>query len=900
MSQYLPSDGAQVILIIDDNPINLRVLSENLRQRGFKVVVAQDGEEGVERARLVKPDLILLDVMMPGIDGLETCRRLKASDATREIPVIFKTALTDKVTKIAGFEAGGVDYVTSPIQIEEVIARVQTHLTLHAVKKRLEQQNLDLQKEVEVRERAERALEQARDELEERVQQRTAELRAEVAERKRAEEAQTRLNRELRAISECNQMLLRATDELSLIGEICRIICEEAGYRMAWVGYAEQDEAKTVRPVAWAGVEQGYLGTAGISWSEENECGRGPTGTAIRNGTTCYMQDFTSDAGSSPWRESALQRGYRSSIALPLKDEHGSAFGAVTIYSSEPNAFSPEEIRMLEELAGDLAFGITVIKARIERERAQEMLALRSFALNTVREAAFLVDEQGRYRDVNEEACRLVGYSREQLLRMTVPEVDSQMPAERWPAHWADLKSQRSLTFEHQYSSQDGQNTTIEISANYFEYKGTAYSLTLARDIADRKRAEEEKAKLQEQLHQAQKMEAIGQLAGGVAHDFNNILGIINGYSEILLRERDLKEAQRASIEEILAAGQRAASLTRQLLAFSRKLVLQPKVLNLNLVIEGFEKMLRRLIGDEIEVRTFLDENLSAVNADPNQIEQVLLNFCINARDAMPNGGRITIETANVEVNDATATQHLLSAKNSHFICPVCGETFQPGRYVRLSVSDTGIGMNQETMSHIFEPFFTTKGAERGTGLGLATVFGIVKQSGGHVLVCSEPGRGATFRVYLPVVRQGIREREQIPISQQSLRGTETVLLVEDAAPLRALYRQILEEKGYTVLEAADGERAIQVAEQYQGNLSLLLSDVSLPKMNGPVLAKILLQQRPTMKVLFISGHSDDVVSEPDHLLPPEAGFLQKPFAAEELFIKMREILNPREPEKAA
>ncbi len=390
---------------------------------------------------------------------------------------------------------------------------------------------------------------------------------------------------------------------------------------------------------------------------------------------------------------------------------------------------------------------------------------------------------------------------------------------------------------------------------------------------------------LEERLRQAQKMEAIGQLAGGVAHDFNNILGIINGYSEILLNEQGLKEAQRASLEEVLAAGQRAASLTRQLLAFSRKLVLQPKVLDLNSVIEGFDKMLRRLIGDEIEVWTILAPDLSAVNADPNQMEQVLLNFCINARDAMPEGGRITIETANLELDGAMAAQYF---------------SLMPGRYVTLSVSDTGIGMDQETQSHIFEPFFTTKGPERGTGLGLATVYGIVKQSGGYVSVYSERGQGATFRVYLPAVSPKIQECEQISRPEESLRGTETILLVEDAAPLRTVYRKILEDKGYTVLEAGDGERAIQVAEQHEGNVALLLTDVSLPQMNGSTLAKILLQQRPTMKVLFMSGHGAEVVSGPDHLLPAGTGFLQKPFGAEELFRRTREILDRQKPGTAA
>jgi PAS domain S-box-containing protein len=998
MSQHQMTDAAETILIIDDNPVNLRVLSDHLRQCGFIVVAAQDGEEGLERARIVKPDLVLLDIMMPGINGLETCRRLKASDVTREIPVIFKTSLTDTATKIAGFEAGGVDYVTSPIQIEEVLARVQTHITLHTVQRRLEQ---------------------ARDELEARVQQRTTELRAEIAERKRAEEALTRLNRELHAISECNQTLLRATDEQTLISDICRIVCEEAGYRMAWVGYAQDDDAKSVRPAARSGFEDGYLEGADIHWSESHERGRGPIGTAIRSGKTCYVQDFTADASLAPWREDALKRGYRSIIALPLKGENGKTFGTLTIYSSEPNAFSPEEIRMLEELAADLAFGIAVIRARIERQQAERMLALRSFALNTVQEAVFLIDEQGRFRDVNEECCRILGCSRGQLLESSVSAFDLAMPADRWSEHWADLKAHRSLTFERVLRSSEGRLRTIEINANYFEYDGNAYNLALARDITARKEAEDQlrnsrqrlallieqsplgflgwdsdfrltewnpaaervfgykreevlgreiaflvpdsvrerlyervreiqrdkvairgtnenltkdgrvilcdwsnaplidsqghvigaialcedvtvHRKLEEQLRQAQKMEAIGQLAGGVAHDFNNILAIINGYSEILLRERELEEAQRASVEEIIAAEQRGAALTRQLLAFSRKMLLQPRVLNLNSIVEGFEKMLRRLIGEEIEVRAVLDPNLSAVNADPNQMEQVLLNFCINARDAMPNGGRITIETANVDVNEATAAQHLFLIRDGHLTCPICREELQPGCYVKLSVSDTGIGMNQETMLHIFEPFFTTKGPEHGTGLGLATVYGIVKQSGGHVLVDSVPGQGATFSVYIPIATRQALSPEQEPMPQEITRGSETILLVEDNASLRTAIRRLIESDGYIVLEAEDGERAIQVADQYEGSIALLLTDVSLPKMRGPALAEVLLQQRSTMKVLFMSGYGVDAVSEPSQVLHAGAGFIQKPFDVEELFRKLREILDPHQPEKVA
>jgi two-component system cell cycle sensor histidine kinase/response regulator CckA len=387
---------------------------------------------------------------------------------------------------------------------------------------------------------------------------------------------------------------------------------------------------------------------------------------------------------------------------------------------------------------------------------------------------------------------------------------------------------------------------------------------------------ETERRKTEEQLRQAQKMEAVGQLAGGIAHDFNNVLSIINGYSEILLSNPGIEEATQRRIREILKAGQRAAALTRQLLAFSRKQILQPKVLGLNLVLEDLDKMLRRLIGDDIEIRTVLDPDLGPVKADPSQMEQVILNFCINARDAMPEGGRITIETANVELDEMQAAEHF---------------PMKPGRYIRMAVSDTGTGMDQETLSHVFEPFFTTKGPENGTGLGLATVYGIVRQSGGHVWAHSEPGRGATFSVYLPTAAEEAEPREQEVKPPEIARGSETILLVEDVDPLRVMLRELLERSGYTVLEAEDGERAIQVAEEYAGNIALLLTDVSLPKIQGPAVATSLMLRRSGMKVLYISGYTDNAIVH-SGVLKRDAAFLQKPFTVKELTRKLREILD--------
>jgi PAS domain S-box-containing protein len=312
-----------------------------------------------------------------------------------------------------------------------------------------------------------------------------------ISERKRAEEALSRSNRELCAISNCNQVLLRATDEQSLLEEICRIVCEEAGYRVAWVGYAEHDEAKTVRPVAWAGIEEAVIAKLGVSWAE-TERGGGPGATAIRTGKTCCISDYVTDPQVAPWREIALQHGFRSAVAMPLKDEYANPFGTLIIYCDQPNAFTLEEIRLLEELAGDLAFGIVTLRTRAARDRAKGEVGLLSFALDNVREAAFLIDDRGRFKYANDEGCRSLGYTRAELLGLGVSDIDPEFPAELWADHWLDLKGRRSLSFESCHRTKDGRSFPVEISANYFEYGGQPYNLALARDITERKRAEED------------------------------------------------------------------------------------------------------------------------------------------------------------------------------------------------------------------------------------------------------------------------------------------------------------------------------------------------------------------------------------------------------------------------
>lgn len=371
-------------------------------------------------------------------------------------------------------------------------------------------------------------------------------------------------------------------------------------------------------------------------------------------------------------------------------------------------------------------------------------------------------------------------------------------------------------------------------------------------------------------------MEAVGRLAGGVAHDFNNLLTIINGYAEILSGQFQEGDSRRPHLDEILKAGNRAASLTRQLLTFGRRQVLAPQVLDLNSVVNNVEKMLRRLLREDIELVTDLGPNLGRVKADLGQIEQVIINLAVNARDAMPAGGTLTLQTANAEMDRSRVCR----------LAPM-----EPGTYVTLAVSDTGVGMDADTQKRIFEPFFTTKEVGKGTGLGLATVYGIVKQSGGFIWVNSAPGRGATFTIYLPQILASDQQIQQGKTDAELPVGNETILLVEDESGVRSALRNMLEASGYRVLDAEDGDQAIAIANHHKGAIQLLLTDVVMPKMNGRQVTEHLLRQRPKMKVLYISGYTENAIVH-QGVLDPSVRFLQKPVSQTDLAKKLRQTLD--------
>jgi two-component system cell cycle sensor histidine kinase/response regulator CckA len=505
-----------------------------------------------------------------------------------------------------------------------------------------------------------------------------------------------------------------------------------------------------------------------------------------------------------------------------------------------------------------------------ERKRAEQALSENEARYRTLTEATFdgiLVAENGVIREANDGFAAMHGYTVAEVLGRNAMDFIAEGSREFIAQQ---IRTEAEGRFEIVGLRKDGRTIQLEAVVKTRPYRGSRTALVALRDVTEQKR-------LEEQFRHAQKMEAVGRLAGGVAHDFNNVLTAITGYGDLLLDELPQDSPLRQDVDEIRKAATRASSLTRQLLAFSRKQILVPQVLDVNALVADLDKLLRRLLGEDVDLVTKLDPALVAVRADPGQLEQVIVNLAVNARDAMPEGGKLTIESKNAELDEAYAVDHT----------PV-----KPGRYVLLAVSDTGTGIPAEIQSRIFEPFFTTKEMGKGTGLGLSTVYGIVKQSEGYIWVYSELGHGTTFKVYLPRVSDPVQQVAQRPTGKPA-GGPETVLLVEDEEQVRRLARRVLEAYGYTVLDAMNGEQAVALATQHGGPVHLLMTDVVLPGASGRKVADELLALRPGMKVLYMSGYTEDAIVHRG-VLEPETAFLHKPFTPDALARKVREVLDAR------
>jgi two-component system, cell cycle sensor histidine kinase and response regulator CckA len=606
---------------------------------------------------------------------------------------------------------------------------------------------------------------------------------------------------------------------------------------------------------------------------------KGSCGTAVFRRQQVVVSDIANDPLWTDFSQLALRHGLRACWSTPIASQNGKILGTFAIYYREPRSPDEQHLQLI-------AHATHLVGIAIERERAKAELRAAESRYRTLVErlpAITYIAElgaEGPWHYVSPQIESILGFSPAEWLSTPANWMDRIQAEDRHVALAAEKRFQEThelFQAEYRMFARDGRVLWFRDEAVMLRDTDSQRLLMqgVMYDITERKR-------LEDQLRHSQKMEAVGQLAGGVAHDFNNLLMLIQAHNERLRERLDASDPAHRDAVEIEHAVVRAASLTRQLLAFSRKQVLQPKVLDLNGVLIEVAKMLDRLIGKNIELNVTRAQSLWRVKADPGQMEQVILNLAVNARDAMPQGGKLVIETCNVELDEAYVRSH---------------EGVSPGRYVRLIVSDTGIGMDTETQARMFEPFFTTKEPGKGTGLGLATVYGVVKQTGGWIWVSSEPGRGTTFEIYLPQIEEieksaAASANKTTPI--KAPKGTETVLLVEDQDGIRDLVGEFLRRNGYTVLHAVDGEEALRIAGKYEHAIDLLLTDILMPNIGGRELAQRLTQVRPQIRVLFMSGYPEHMTLSDE--VTSQAAVLQKPFLMDDLARKIRYVLDEGDP----
>ncbi len=837
---------ARAVLVVDDDPVQLKLLKVTLTQLGFQVVTATNGTEALQRIRQQPPDAVVSDVLMPDLDGYHLCQVLRSDPTLAEVPVIlvshyFTEEEDQHLARDVGASALVVRGPDSQATIKAILA------------------GLDRPPGV-----------------------------ANPQANRQDRQYQQRLIRQL----EC-----QATINTDFANRVAILEAELA----ILAGFVEALKDGPGIEKALPDLVQRCLDTAGVSQGAAYLVA--PDGSVYLSARVGYLLTDNDPLGDLFGHTELLRQAIeqRAPVQIPspvlaeeatrdlLNRARASALVLIPICSGDEclgvlllaatrQDFSTSWLNFARAIGGQIGQALALARAMSQLYDSE---ARWRGVVETAVDAIILIDERGNIEFFNPAAHQLFGYSaaevRGQSIKLLMPD-PYHSELNRYLQRYRTTGDHRIIGVSHEVlaRSKDGRMFPVELSISEVGLRDRRVFTGILRDVSERKQAEEARARLEQQLLQSQKMEAIGRLAGGVAHDFNNLLTVIAGYADLLRSGLHPSDPMAAFVGEIIKAGERAADLTKQLLAFSRKQIISPVILNLNDVLAGLEKMLHRLIGEDIDLAYVLDPELGQIKADPGQVEQVLLNLVVNARDAMPRGGKLTIETANVDL-DAVALQG--------------AEGMKSGAGVRLVVSDTGCGIDRATLPQIFEPFFTTKEAGRGTGLGLATVYGIVKQSDGHIIVYSEPGVGTTFNIYLPRLAAPATPPKSQLQEETVLHGTETVMVVEDGDALRALMTQVLERHGYTVLSARHGGEALLLCERHTGRIDLLVTDVVMPQLSGLELAQRLAPLRPNLKVLYVSGYTDEAVVR-HGVLSANMHFLQKPFTPTNLARKVRDVLQ--------
>lgn len=764
------------LLVVEDSPTQAMEIQYFLEQNGYKVLIAEDGEQAFAMLNDFRPDIIISDIVMPRMNGYELCEKVKNNDRLKDIPVILLTSLSEPEDVINGLVCGANNFIIKPFDKQIMLSRIKYTIINMEMRKCITSQigvkiffrekeyflsseriqMIDLllstyeaaiQKNNDFK-KANQELEQIKDELEKRVLERTSELsksnlhlQKEIEERKSIEKALRRSENELAIKNQISRVFITSPDD-ELFKDVLNIVLKALISKYGIFGYIDEDGALVCPSMTKDIWEECKIQDKDIRFPRKSWTGI--WGQSLLKGKPLYSNE--------PLQVPEGHIQITKTLNVPII-HNGNVIGNLLVGNKETD-YDKSNVRLMEAIAGHLA---PLLNARLQRDK------------------------------------------------------------------------------------QTKQRQSIE-----------------------------------EQLRQAQKMESVGRLAGGVAHDYNNVLSVIMGFTELAMEEKDLTEPLRADLEEILKAAKRATDITRHLLAFARKQTIAPKVLDLNKSVESMIKMLRRLIGEDIDFAWSPGAGLWSIKMDPSQIDQILVNLCVNARDAIFGVGKVTIETKTVFFNTAYCADH---------------HGFIPGEFVMLAVSDNGCGIDKKILNNIFEPFFTTKPLDKGTGLGLSTVYGIVKQNNGFINVYSEPGIGTTIKIYL-ARHKGNAVKIQMENTEKILAGHgETILIVEDDPSILKLARQILDGLGYIVLTQDTPEEAIRLAEEYTGEIHLLVTDVIMPEMNGLELANCLQPIYPNLKRIFMSGYTSNAIAH-HGVLDEGMNFIQKPFSKKDLAIIVRKVLD--------
>ena len=866
------------ILVVEDSPTQAEDLKYLLEEHGYRVTATATGTQALVAARREKPALILSDIVMPEMDGYAFCKAVKSDPQLKDVPVLLVTSLARAEDVIKGLQCGADNFIRKPYEEKYLLARINYALTNRTLR-----ENEKVQFGVHILLGGERHFitadrQQILDLLISTYED-AVHLNEDL---KTREEQLARSNRTLVGLYRIAKALNTATSEREVIEQVLERAMELPGVQAGWIILREGDAAFRL-----AGA-RGLPPALDAPGAMEGDC------LCRRRQLSGELSQVTNILECERLQKaSGDTRGLRCHASIPLWVGDRTV-GLMNLVGGHEGLFKDGELQILNGIGNQIALALerAHLREHLETEVEDRTAALRiEINERELTEQALRMSEakfrglfehvvegvhqstgDGRLLLVNPAFVRMLGYESEaEALALDFARDIYVAPEERATFLRSLHEKGEVRNLEARFKRKDGQAITVLRNARVVrdEQGAALYFEGTIVDITERKH-------LEEQLRQSQKIEAIGQLAGGIAHDFNNVLTTVKGYCDLLSEAFDDSDVRKRDVAEIAKAADRAAALTRQLLAFSRRQILEPRVLDLRAVVAGLDPMLRRLIGEDIELATLPGRDLGRVKADPNQIAQILMNLAINARDAMSPGGKLTIETMNVDLDEDYARRHV---------------AVQPGPYVLLAVSDTGSGIDAETLSHMFEPFFTTKEQGKGTGLGLSTVYGIVKQSSGNIWVYSEPGRGTTFKIYLPRVEEAVEPVAPDVARPQAVGGTETVLLVEDEEGIRKIVCRVLRLHGYTVLEAQDPKEGLALSAAHPGLIHLLITDVVLPQMSGAALADRIVQERPGTRVLYMSGYTDNAIVH-HGLLDRDKAFLQKPFTPDLLTRKVREVLD--------